>query len=111
MVHPRYRAIDSVTPEFPRLGSEQAQPRSCGHPGQARKHEKRAAEAAPENYSSFASVGLVEAIVAPASPTLKRAKRRMAMFSPSLLILVAMSCAMETAWSLMKGCSIRQTSS
>src|SRR5712671_6532609 len=47
MVHPRYRAIDSVTPEFPRLGSGQAQPRSCGHPGQARKHEKRAAEAAP----------------------------------------------------------------
>src|SRR5260370_17413944 len=97
MVHPRYRAIDSVTPEFPRLGSEQAQPRSCGHPGQARKHEKRAAEAAPENYSSFASVGLVEAIVAPASPTLKRAKRRLAMFSPSFLLLLPIIFPMQTA--------------
>ena len=47
----------------------------------------------------------------PASPTLKRAKRRTAMFSPSLPIFVAISCAIEMVWSLMKGCSSRQTSS
>src|SRR5580658_102332 len=73
--------------------------------------QKKAPRRAPENYSAFCSVGLVTATVSPASPTLKRAKRRTLMFSPSLPIFAAMSCAIDTVWSLMKGCSSRQTSS
>src|SRR6185312_9472123 len=43
-------------------------------------------------YSAFASCcGLLMAMVSPTSPTLKRAKRRTEMFSPSLPILLAMS--------------------
>ncbi len=45
------------------------------------------------------------------SPTLKRAKRRTEIFSPSLAILVAMICFTDWPCSLMKGCSSRQTSS
>lgn len=65
--------------------------------------------AAPFVYSAFGS-GFEMAIVSPASPTLNRAKRLTEMFSPSLPILVAMSCEIEMVWSLMKGCSYRQTS-
>ena len=43
-------------------------------------------------YSAFWScAGLVMAIVSPTSPTLKRAKRRTEMFSPSLPILLAIN--------------------
>ena len=63
----------------------------------------------PLIYSAFGS-GLDTAIVSPASPTLNRAKRLTEMFSPNLPILVAMSCEIEMVWSLMKGCSYRQTS-
>ena len=50
----------------------------------------KGAEAASDYFagsSGAESAGLVEAMVAPGSPTLKRAKRRTAMFSPSLPIL------------------------
>ena len=63
----------------------------------------------PLLYSAFGS-GFEIAIVSPASPTLNRAKRLTEMFSPSLPILVAMTCEIEMVWSLMKGCSYRQTS-
>ena len=52
-----------------------------------------------------------EAIVKPGSPTLKRAKRRTLMFSPSLATFCAMSWPMVSDCSLMNGCSSRQTSS
>ena len=61
--------------------------------------------------ASAAACGLATATVSVASPTLKRAKRRTEMFSPSLPITVAISCVMVTDCSLMKGCSSRQTSS
>jgi hypothetical protein len=64
----------------------------------------------PSNHSAFCS-GFEIAMVSPASPTLNRAKRRTEMFSPSLPIFVVMSCEIEMVWSLMKGCSYRQTSS
>src|SRR5271165_3006455 len=57
------------------------------------------------------SPALLMAMVSPTSPTLKRAKRLTEMFSPSLPITVAMSCDTVMVWSLMKGCSYRQTSS
>jgi hypothetical protein len=50
-------------------------------------------------------------MVSPTSPTLKRAKRRTTMFSPSLPILVATNWPMLTVWSRINGCSSRQTSS
>jgi len=52
---------------------------------------KKAPRRAPSNYSAFGSVGLVIATVSPASPTLNRANRRTAMFSPSLPIFEAIS--------------------
>src|ERR1035437_2479183 len=45
------------------------------------------------------------------SPTLKRANRRTERFSPSLPTTVAISWCTVMVWSLMKGCSYRQTSS
>src|SRR5947209_3992791 len=68
----------------------------------ARSNPRRGAQEAC--YSAFCS-GLLTAMVSPASPTLNRAKRRTAMFSPNFPIVVAMSCEMVIAWSLMKGCS------
>src|ERR1700680_5035343 len=69
------------------------------------------AEASPPSSGGLSDLELVKATAAVASPTLNRAKRRTAMFSPSLPTLAAMSCAMLTVWSLMNGCSSRQTSS
>src|SRR5438270_13739363 len=66
--------------------------------------DKKKGAAAPLDYSAFSS-GLLVATVSPASPTLKRAKRRTLIFSPSLPILVAIICEIETVWYLMKGCS------
>src|ERR1700758_343453 len=63
------------------------------------------------NYSAAASIALVCDTVQSGAPTLKRAKRRTVMFSPSLPTFCAISSLMLTAWSLMKGCSSRQTSS
>ncbi len=63
------------------------------------------------SYSAAASTGLVVATVQSGAPTLKRAKRRTVMFSPSLPTFCAISSLMLTVWSLMKGCSTRQTSS
>ena len=63
------------------------------------------------SYSAAASTGLVCATVHSGAPTLKRAKRRTVMFSPSLPTFIAISSLMLIAWSLMKGCSSRQTSS
>ncbi len=65
---------------------------------------------APFPYSAFCS-GFDMAMVSPASPTLNRAKRFTEMFSPSLPILLAMTCEIEMVWSLIKGCSYKQTSS
>lgn len=62
-------------------------------------------------YSVAPSAALVWATVQSAAPTLKRAKRRTVMFSPSLPTFCAINSLMLTAWSLMKGCSSRQTSS
>jgi hypothetical protein len=62
-------------------------------------------------YSPAASTPLVWATVQSAAPTLKRANRRTVMFSPSLPTFCAMSSLIEMAWSLMKGCSSKQTSS
>src|SRR3974390_1520871 len=45
--------------------------------------------------SSPSAFGAVNATVMFASPTLKRAKRRTVMFSPSLPIFAAISCEME----------------
>ena len=62
------------------------------------KKPQKGCRSSPANHCRcFASRGLVvvNAMVAPASPTLKRAKRRTAMFSPSLPIFAAISCAME----------------
>src|SRR5436853_6990877 len=61
--------------------------------------------------AGVSSVILVCATVQPGSPTLKREKRRTEMFSCSLPTFCATSCEMLMAWSLMKGCSYRQTSS
>jgi len=63
------------------------------------------------SYSAAASACLVVATVHSGAPTLKRAKRRTVMFSPSLATFCAISSLMLTDWSLMKGCSSRQTSS
>ena len=63
------------------------------------------------SYSAAASTGLVVATVQSGAPTLKRAKRRTVMFSPSLPTFCPINSLMLTAWSLMKGCSSRQTSS
>src|SRR5579863_5899690 len=78
---------------------------SCDHPS---LRIKKAPRRAPWNYSAFGSAGLVTATVWPASPTLKRANRRTEIFSPSLPIFAAISCAIEMVWSLMKGCSSKQ---
>src|SRR5208282_983766 len=56
---------------------------SWGRPAHTRL--KKGRHRRPQNYSAFCS-GLVMSMVSPASPTLKRAKRRTAMFSPSLPI-------------------------
>src|SRR6185437_15720770 len=65
-----------------------------------------------KSYSAFASCcGLVMAIVSPTSPTLKRAKRRTEMFSPSLPILLAISWCTVIPGSFTNGWSSRQTSS
>ena len=64
-----------------------------------------------EGYSAAGSIALVVATVQSGAPTLKRAKRRTVMFSPSLPTRCAINSLMLTAWSLMKGCSSRQTSS
>lgn len=67
---------------------------------------------AASTYSDFWSCcGLVIAIVSPTSPTLKRAKRRTEMFSPSLPTLLAISWWMVMPGSFTKGWSRRQTSS
>ena len=57
------------------------------------------------------STSLVVATVQFGSPTLKRAKRRTVMFSPSLPTFCAISSLIEIDCSLMKGCYNRQTSS
>src|SRR6266849_10556242 len=86
------------------------------------KHKRKGRRSAPELFGCYLATGaeasppssgfvLVKATVAVASPTLNRAKRRTAMFSPSLPTLAAMSCAMLMVWSFMKGCSSKQTSS
>src|SRR6185312_5499423 len=65
-----------------------------------------------KSYSALASCcGLVMAIVSPTSPTLKRAKRRTEMFSPSLPILLAISWCTVIPGSFTNGWSSRQTSS
>jgi hypothetical protein len=56
-------------------------------------------------------LGFVCAIVQLCSPTLKRAKRRTEIFSPSFPILVAINCETLMVCSLMNGWSSRQTSS
>ena len=73
-------------------------------------HSKKGHLSVPLNHSGFCS-GFEMATVSPASPTLKRAKRRTEMFSPSLPILVVISWEIVCVWSLMKGCSYKQTSS
>ena len=57
-----------------------------------------------------AVLGLIWATVQTGSPTLKRAKRRTLRFSPNLPIFCAIKSLMANDWSLMKGCSSRQTS-
>jgi hypothetical protein len=64
-----------------------------------------------KGYSAAPSTALVCATVQSAAPTLKRAKRRTVRFSPSLPTFCAISSLMLMAWSLMNGCSRRQTSS
>jgi hypothetical protein len=64
-----------------------------------------------EGYSAAPSTALVCATVQSDAPTLKRAKRRTVRFSPSLPTFCAISSLMLMAWSLMNGCSRRQTSS
>ena len=78
--------------------------------GRVSAQTKKGHLSVPFNYSAFCS-GFEMAMVSPASPTLNRAKRRTEMFSPSLPILLAINCAIDVVWSLMKGCSYRQTSS
>jgi hypothetical protein len=60
---------------------------------------------------SAASTAFVCATVQSGAPTLKRAKRRTVIFSPSFPTFCAISSLMLTAWSLINGCSSRQTSS
>jgi hypothetical protein len=69
------------------------------------------AELAASSYSVVASAALLMAMVSATSPTLKRANRRTEMFSPSLPTTEAISWCTVMVWSLMKGCSYRQTSS
>ena len=64
-----------------------------------------------KGYSAAPSTALVCATVQSGAPTLKRAKRRTVRFSPSLPTFCAISSLMLIAWSLMNGCSRRQTSS
>jgi hypothetical protein len=64
-----------------------------------------------KGYSAAPSTALVCATVQSGAPTLKRAKRRTVRFSPSLPTFCAISSLMLMAWSLMNGCSRRQTSS
>src|SRR6185437_11402812 len=65
-----------------------------------------------KSYSALPSCcGLVMAMVSPTSPTLKRAKRRTEMFSPSLPILLAISWCTVIPGSFTNGWSSRQTSS
>src|SRR6185437_15017893 len=62
-------------------------------------------------YAVSSVVVRIWATVQLASPTLKRAKRRTMMFSPSLPTFCAINWLMVTVCYLMKGCSSRQTSS
>jgi len=86
---------------------------------QCSAHTRKAPGIAPEAlntridkpYSAAPSTSLVVATVQFGSPTLKRAKRRTVMFSPSLPTFCAISSLIEIDCSLMKGCSNRQTSS
>ena len=64
-----------------------------------------------KGYSAAPSTALVCATVQSGAPTLKRAKRRTVRFSPSLPTFCAISSLMLIAWSLINGCSRRQTSS
>src|SRR5664279_1583 len=65
----------------------------------------------PATYSAACSAALLVAMVSATSPTLKRANRRTERFSPSLPTTVAISWCTVMVWSLIKGCSYRQTSS
>src|SRR3954454_16597733 len=82
-----------------------AGPNSVNRQNKSAGRERPALRSRFGTYCLASSVlaGFVWAIVQFCSPTLKRAKRRTEMFSPSLPILVAISCETEIVCSLMKG--------